>query len=161
MGRRKTGDQLTPLELEIMKVLWEAKAATVQEVQARLGGEPLAYTTVQTMLNVLHRKGRVNRELRDRAYVYCPTIDRVQAMRQAVGDLIDRLFGGSPESLVLGLVETEHLTRADLARLGRLVAEDRAGDAHTAAAEPPADPPAEGARRRRKKTDGGRPGRRR
>jgi len=69
---KNTGRALTPLELEIMSVLWRTGPANVQAVQAGPRGRELAYTTVQTMLNVLHRKGRVKRELRDRAYVYRP-----------------------------------------------------------------------------------------
>jgi BlaI family penicillinase repressor len=54
---RKTKDHsLTPTELEIISVLWETGPANVQTVQQRLKRE-LAYTTVQTMLNILHRKG--------------------------------------------------------------------------------------------------------
>jgi predicted transcriptional regulator len=69
LPRRKNADQpLTPLELEIMNVLWAVGPANVQTVQAQLKGRDLAYTTVQTMLNVLHRKGRVKRQLKDRAF---------------------------------------------------------------------------------------------
>jgi BlaI family transcriptional regulator, penicillinase repressor len=51
-----------------MEVLWATGPANVQTVQTRLKGRrELAYTTVQTMLNVLLRKGRVTRELRRRA----------------------------------------------------------------------------------------------
>ena len=59
---RKKSEQLTPLELEIMNVLWETGPANVQTVQQLLPNTR-AYTTVQTMLNILHRKGRVTREL--------------------------------------------------------------------------------------------------
>ena len=55
--RRNSEPSLTPLELEIMNVLWETGPANVQTVQGRIQGRELAYTTVQTMLNVLHRKG--------------------------------------------------------------------------------------------------------
>ena len=57
--QRKTEQALTPLELEIMQVLWAAGASTVSEVQPRLKAQ-LAYTTVQTMLNVLLRKNKVS-----------------------------------------------------------------------------------------------------
>ena len=67
---RKSPSQLTPLELRIMQVLWENGASTVQAVQEKLPGESLAYTTVQTMLNVLQRKGRVKRRLVGKAYEY-------------------------------------------------------------------------------------------
>jgi predicted transcriptional regulator len=124
MRKRQPPDQLTPLELEIMKVLWETGPAPVQAVQERLAPErDLAYNTVQTMLNVLHRKGKVRRELRARAYHYEPAISRPQAAGQAVSDLVERMFGGSAESLVLSLVETRHLTPETLARLSEMLEE--------------------------------------
>jgi len=122
MARKKKTDQLTPLELEIMKVLWETGPATVNEVHGRLKSEPiLAYTTVQTMLNVLHRKRRVKRTLKDRAYWYRPAVSRDQVVSSTVKDIIDRLFGGSAEGLVMGLVQTRHLTPEKLEELKRRV----------------------------------------
>jgi len=125
MTRRKT-EHLTRLELEIMNVLWETGAANVQTVQQRLARD-LAYTTVQTMLNILHRKGKVKRTLRDRAYFYKPSVTRSQVVSQTVSDMVDRLFGGSAESLVMSLVETKHLTAERLARLNQLLEEFREG----------------------------------
>src|SRR5436309_11448808 len=117
---RARRERLTPLELEIMKVLWTAGPAGVQAVRDALAPRrKLAYTTVQTMLNVLWRKGRVRRALKDRAYVYHPVLTRRRALREAVGDMVDRLFGGSAESLVVSLVESRHLTPEALARLTR------------------------------------------
>lgn len=120
MARLKQSEQLTALELEIMKVLWENGSANVQTVQRQLERE-LAYTTVQTMLNVLHRKGKVERDLSDKAYVYHPTVSRSEVVRQTIGDLINRLFDGSAESLVMEMVETEHLTAEKLSRLNALI----------------------------------------
>lgn len=117
---RKKSEHLTPLELEIMKVLWEAEPASVQTVQQRLEGSR-AYTTVQTMLNVLHRKGKVTRVLEEKAYLYRPAVSRSQAIGHALGDLVDRMFGGSAESLVMSLVETKRLTPAKLLRLQKLL----------------------------------------
>src|SRR4029450_9218034 len=122
MVRRKT-ERLTPLELEIMHVLWESGAANVQTVQQGLKRQ-LAYTTVQTMLNILHRKGKVKRTLKDRAYVYKPVVSRGQVVSQHMGDIVDCLFGGSVENLVMSLVETKHLTPKKLARLQKLLEEN-------------------------------------
>ena len=116
------GKPLTDLELEIMQVLWDAGPANVQTVQERLK-RPLAYTTVQTMLNILHRKGKVKRTLKDRAYFYRPTVTQGQVVRQTVSDIVDRLFGGSAEDLVLSLVKTKQLTPEKLAKLQRLINE--------------------------------------
>ena len=121
MKRAKT-EQLTPLELEIMTVLWETGPANVQSVQQKLQRE-LAYTTVQTMLNILHRKGKVQRTLKNRAYFYKPVVSRRQVITQTVGDLVERLFGGSAESLVMSLVETNQLTAEKLARVHKLLAQ--------------------------------------
>ena len=128
MPRRKNAEPpLTPLELEIMNVLWETGPANVQTVQAKLTTRDLAYTTVQTMLNVLHRKGRVKRQLKARAYIYRPVLSRQKAVTQAVGEMLDRFFGGSADSLVLSLVETRHLTAEKLARLQKLLEESKEG----------------------------------
>ena len=124
MARRKT-DNLTPLELEIMSVLWETGPANVQTVQARIQGRDLAYTTVQTMLNVLHRKGRVKRQLKNRSYFYRPLLSRQKAVTHAVGEMLDRFFGGSADSLVLSLVENRHLTPERLERIQRLLEKSR------------------------------------
>ena len=121
MARTKT-EQLTPLELEIMNVLWESGSANVQTVQQQLQRE-LAYTTVQTMLNILQKKGQARRTLVERAYFYEPAVSRKQVVSKHITDVVDRLFGGSAESLVMSLLETKHLTPAKLARLQQLVDE--------------------------------------
>ena len=123
MARSKT-PHLTPLELEIMHVLWNEGASNVQAVQQHLERE-LAYTTVQTMLNILHRKGKVKRALKDRAYFYSPVVSRSHVVGNHLSDLVERLFGGSAESLVMSLVETKHLTPKKLARLQKLIEENR------------------------------------
>ena len=125
MPRRTSSDpSLTPLELEIMAVLWETGPANVQTVQAKLESRELAYTTVQTMLNVLHRKGKVKRTLQNRAYIYQPTLSRTRAVRHAVSELIDRFFNGSADSLVLNLVETRKLTPERLARIQEIISSE-------------------------------------
>lgn len=126
MPRKKNADHgLTPLELEIMTVLWETGPANVQTVQARLKDRNPAYTTVQTMLNVLYRKGKVKRQLKDRAYLYRPALTREKAVTQALGDMLDRFFGGSADRLVLSLIEARQLTPEKLERIQKLIAESK------------------------------------
>lgn len=123
MKGRKPAGQLTPLELEIMSVLWDAGPSTVQAVQERHGGG-LAYTTVQTMLNILVRKGKAKRTMADRAYRYRAVVSRSRALKHAVNDVVQRLFGGSAEALVMSLVETKQLTPETLRRLQKSLEED-------------------------------------
>ena len=116
---------LTPLELEIMQALWDGGPATVGEAQARLGGK-LAYTTVQTMLGVLHRKKKVRRQLDGRAYVYKPAISREGAVAGALTDLVSRMFGGSGEALLMSLIDTRQIGVEEIARASRLL--ERGGE---------------------------------
>lgn len=122
MARNKT-EGLTPLELEIMKVLWETGAANVNTVQGRLARES-AYTTVQTMLNVLHRKGKVKRTLKDKTYFYRPAVSRRTVVGQTVKDLVNRMFDGSAESLVMNLIETKQITAEKISELNALLDEE-------------------------------------
>src|SRR5436853_7165599 len=108
-----------------MNVLWETGPANVQTVQARIQVRDLAYTTVQTMLNVLHRKGKVKRQLKDRAFHYRPVLSRQKAVAQAVGDMLNRFFGGSADGLVLNLVETRKLTTEKLARIQKALEQSK------------------------------------
>jgi BlaI family transcriptional regulator, penicillinase repressor len=101
-----------------MRVLWEGGAGNVQKVLQGLSGEPqLAYTTVQTTLNVLHRKGKVKRKLVGRAYEYSASVSQESADSHALKDLLQRVFRGSVEDLLLTLVRSKHLDANKLATL--------------------------------------------
>ena len=120
-AKDKTKQTLTPLELEIMQVLWENGASTVSEVIPQLKAE-LAYTTVQTMLMVLLRKGKVKRTQEGRAFRYRPVVSRERASGSAVEDLVRRMFGGSAEALLMAMVDTRQISAKELERLARKVA---------------------------------------
>src|SRR5271170_779684 len=109
---------LTPLERRIMRVLWEGGAGNVQKVLQGLKGEPhLAYTTVQTTLNVLQRKGRVKRRLIGRAFEYSAIVSQEAADSHAIKDLLHKVFKGSVDDLLLALVRSKQLDARKLAEL--------------------------------------------
>ena len=132
---------LTKLELQIMQVIWKlgtssaraangsasSNACSVKDVQEGLE-QQLAYTTVQTMLNILERKGKLRRKLRGRAYVYSPTVTEARASRHAVRDLVDRMFGGSTDELVMSLIKSRQIDPKRIAELSRRL-EEEGGDA--------------------------------
>ena len=120
--------QLTRLELQIMQVLWNNGPSTVQAVQRSLPGDPLAYTTVQTMLNILQRKGKVKRKLLGKAYEYRPVLSRDKALREAASDMLDRLFGGSVEALLMSLVKSNQLDADKLAKMQKLIESQKQAD---------------------------------
>ena len=122
-GRKKSSNPLTPLELQIMQILWREGPSNVQQVQTCLSATTgLAYNTVQTMLNILHRKGRVRRSLNGRAYVYCTVASKETVLGQAVRDIVERMFGGSSEELVMSLIKSRQVDPQRIADLRRQVA---------------------------------------
>jgi predicted transcriptional regulator len=116
MGKTANKVGLTKLELRIMQVIWRCGRCTVSDVQGEME-PPLAYTTVQTMLNILERKGKLKRELQGRAYIYSAAITEAKALGQGVRDLIDRMFGGSSEELVMSLLRNGEIDARKLAEL--------------------------------------------
>lgn len=114
--------QFTPAELELMNILWDGGPATVQMIVERLPpNRKLAYTTVQTVLNVLHRKGKVKRTLKGRTFHYQPAVTRFSVASNAIRDLVKGLFGGSPEKLILTMVEAQDLTPAKIDELQQVI----------------------------------------
>jgi BlaI family penicillinase repressor len=109
---------LTPLERRIMRVLWDGGAGNVQKVLQGLTGEPqLAYTTVQTTLNVLQRKGKVERKLVGRAFEYNAIVSQEAADSHAIKDVLQKVFRGSVDDLLLSLVRSKQLDAKKLAQL--------------------------------------------
>jgi BlaI family penicillinase repressor len=131
MGDREI-TALTKLELQIMQVIWKLGMSSVKDVQEGLP-QKLAYTTVQTMLNILERKGKLRRKLRGRAYVYSATVTEAKASRHAVRDLVDRMFGGSTDELVMSLIKSRQIDPKRIAELTRRVQQEeeteKGGDA--------------------------------
>ena len=119
--KSKASRNLTPLELEIMQVLWDAGPSTVSDVQPKLKAE-LAYTTVQTMLNVLLRKGKVKRVQEGRAFRYRALVSRERAFGGALSDMVKRMFGGSSEALLMAMVDTRQISAEELERVAKKLA---------------------------------------
>src|ERR1700761_1441754 len=113
---------LTKLELQIMQVIWKLGTSSVKDVQDGLE-QQLAYTTVQPMLNILERKGKLRRKLRGRAYVYTAAVTEAKASRHAVRDLVDRMFGGSADELVMSLIKSRQIDPKRIAELSKRVEE--------------------------------------
>jgi BlaI family penicillinase repressor len=117
IGRK---DTLTKLELQIMQAIWRLGTGNVSAVQESLE-QRLAYTTVQTMLNILEKKGKLKRTLVGRSYEYNATVTEAAASGHAVRDLVDRMFGGSSEELVMSLIKSKQINAKQIARLSKML----------------------------------------
>ena len=125
MARQKSPN-LTDAELRLMEVLWQKRSATVAEVVEALPKElDLAYSTVLTTMRILEDKGYVRHTKEGRAFVYQPLVERMEASRNAVRQLVSKFFGNSREQLVLHLLEDEEVTERELRQIRKLLAEGR------------------------------------
>jgi predicted transcriptional regulator len=121
---RSRSPALTDAEARVMAVLWRTRTATVAEVvDALKESAAVSYSTVQTILRILEKKGYVRHEKVARAFVFYPVIDERQARRRALHHLVSRLFDGSPSLLVLNVLDDEQLDADELARVKKLIAD--------------------------------------
>lgn len=113
---------VTEAEQALLEVLWEAGEASVREVTDRLARhKPVAYTTVLTMLGVLHKKNLVSYRQEGRAFIYRPAVSKDEVRDQALGNLVEQLFDGSPEMLALHLVKSHGVDPDKIQALRRKV----------------------------------------
>ena len=117
---------LTKQELEIMKIVWIRKSATVRDVyEALLEQRQIAYTTVMTMMKILEKKKFLKKTQQDRAFVYQPVRPKEQVIRTMVQDFVTRVFDGSAEPLLMHLVKDRHLSEKDVREITRLIRESK------------------------------------
>ena len=110
MSRPKSSKP-TDAELSILKVLWRKGPSTVRDVQEALSVERrTGYTTALKLLQIMTGKGLVHRDETSRAHVYQPSSSEEETQQQIVGDLLDRVFGGSAMKLVLHSLTSQQAT---------------------------------------------------
>jgi len=120
---RPPAKELTERELEVMHVFWNVSQATAAEIRDQLAaaGRELAYTTVATLIRILSDKGFLEQTNAERPFQYRPVRSFEEVSRNIVSDLIERVFRGSREQLVVRLLEERKLTAKERATLEALV----------------------------------------
>jgi BlaI family penicillinase repressor len=109
-------------EMEVARLVWELGQATVRQVHEALPPErKIDFTTVQTYLRRLDAKGYVRTWLQGRTRVYAPKVKPTTVIRETVGDLIERLFGGETLPLMQHLIEERGIGQHELAELRQLL----------------------------------------
>lgn len=111
---------LTDREADVMRVLWDHGPSVVNEVKEKLA-DPLAYTTVLTILRTLEQKGYVRHEEEGRVYRYIAAVQEDAARKSALQHLTGKLFKGSAELLFAHLVSDRKLSPAQIQRMRDLL----------------------------------------
>lgn len=115
--------KLTPAEWEIMETLWDLGGArSIRDVleHAFPNGEK-AYTTVQTTMNTLHKKGLLKRKKVGLVHFYTPTRTRQDSVRAEMSSLLARMFDGSIPKLANSLLSLDSLSLEELEEIKRLL----------------------------------------
>jgi len=120
------GEIITDAELDIMKVLWENGALTSPDIFKSLtNGRSKTRGTLKTLLARLVQKGAVRcEEINSRNYLYIPVITKDEYINQNRKRIIDRIFNGSAQELLLNFVKEEHVSPEDLEEIIRQIKED-------------------------------------
>jgi BlaI family penicillinase repressor len=119
-----TAPRFGKMQLMIMQVLWERGRASAREITEALNRkQPVAHSTVQTLLRKLEAKGAVAHELEDRTFFFHALAKEAKVARNATRDLVDRVFGGSVGGLISHLLKHERIPRDELEQLRRLINE--------------------------------------
>ncbi|HXS93412.1 MAG TPA: BlaI/MecI/CopY family transcriptional regulator [Candidatus Limnocylindrales bacterium] len=114
----------TDSELEILTVLWSRGPSTVRDVHETIvQSRPAQYTTVLKLLQIMAEKGLVRRDEKQRAHVYEASRPREETQRQLAGDLLQRAFGGSAKSLMMGALSARKASKKELAELKKFLEE--------------------------------------
>lgn len=117
--------RLGDLQLKIMRILWQIAPASVAEVQEKLDGEPLAYTTVATMLRKMEDRHLVRHREQQRKFIYEAAVSAADVTQSMADDLVDRLFEGNMAAAVSHLLQSREVSSDELARLEQLIRQRR------------------------------------
>ena len=121
MPKRKAPPRPTKAELAILSILWRRGPSTVRDVHAALR-EPVGYTTVLKLLQIMYTKGLVIRDERERTHVYAAAVPPETTQRQLLADFTEKAFGGSAIGLVMHALSPEVASPAELEEIRRMVA---------------------------------------
>ena len=114
--------QLGRVQLLIMQVLWDKKRATAREITDAINElEPIAHSTVQTLLRGLEEKGAATHETEGRTFVFYPLVEEDKFKQSATADLVDRVFGGNAATLVAHLLKSENVSRKEVNEIRKLI----------------------------------------
>src|SRR6476660_9359543 len=110
----------TPAEADILAVLWRLGPATVREVHDALEKDS-GYNTTLTQMRLMTDKGLLIRSERFRSHVYEPAAPKNQTQMRIAGDLLKRVFGGSPKGLIMSALGAQATTSEERAEIRRML----------------------------------------
>ena len=113
--------ELTRGEEEVMQILWELGAGSVNEIIARMREPKPKYTTVATFVKILENKGFIAREARGRGFLYTPTVEREEYAKSIAKNMLHSYFDGSVSNMVSFFSKHENLSVQELDQIYEII----------------------------------------
>jgi BlaI family penicillinase repressor len=113
--------ELGELERSVLLIIWRKGTLTAEQVREELS-RPLKDSTIRTVLRRLEEKGYLTHTVEDRTFIYQPAESRQRVAGRAAKRIVDWFCEGSVEALLVGLVDSKVLGRAELQRLAERIA---------------------------------------
>lgn len=117
MKRKKTVQQLTKAEEEIMQIIWRIQPCLVRDIIDTLGDPDIPHSTVSSVVRILEKKGFLEHKAYGKTHEYYPIVTKEEYAQQGVKSLMEKYFGGSPKKLVSFLVKNENMDLKELNEL--------------------------------------------
>ena len=122
---KKVMPSLSPTETEVLRTVWQLDKAAVQEVYENFPKKrKISFTTVQTLLRRLEKKGYLKHRVRGNANIYYAAVNMESVLKRTVNDFLERVFGGDPIPLMMYLAKHGKVTTQDIKKLIKLIEEE-------------------------------------
>lgn len=123
MARHKSPGP-TDRELAILGVLWQRGPSTVREVHESLNADSeTGYTTTLKLMQIMAEKGLLSRETTGRQHIYRPAVSQEKTQKQVVGEMLEKVFAGSAEKLVMRALSARKVSPEELKRIREMLDE--------------------------------------
>ena len=114
------------VQMRIMQVLWKKKRANAREIAEALNEfEPIAHSTVQTLLRTLEKKGAIDHDIDDRTFIFYSLVKNEKVIKDELGNFINHIFAGSAGCMVSYLVKNQYISPEELKKISKLFDDKR------------------------------------
>ena len=114
------------VQMRIMQVLWKKKRANAREITEALNEyEPIAHSTVQTLLRTLEKKSAIDHDIDERTFIFYPLVKNEKVIKDELGNFINHIFSGSAGCMVSHLVKNQYISPEELRKISKLFEDKR------------------------------------
>jgi predicted transcriptional regulator len=120
--KRNTGP--TEKEMQILSILWKQGAGTVREVNSKINqNENTGYTTTLKLMQIMYEKGLLKRDESSKTHIYTPANTENSVQKEIIGSLLNRVFAGSTEKLIMSALSAKKVSREELKKIKNFISQ--------------------------------------